>query len=66
MQTVKDLEGWEKWLDGKGVRRSKVLKGVKGWVLCCEDPDGKIVKFYTEESHEWTSQPDEGRLLVSG
>ena len=55
-----DLEEWGRWLDSKGVAHSKILTGVKGWVMSVEDPDGKFVKLYTEEEHEWSSHPDEG------
>ncbi|KAF4987814.1 hypothetical protein FGRMN_10130 [Fusarium graminum] len=41
--TRADLEEWRVWLDVNGVPRSKVLVGVKGWVMACEDPDGRIV-----------------------
>lgn len=28
---------------------------MKGWVMAAEDPDGKIVRLYTTEEHEWTT-----------
>ena len=55
----KDLDDWALWLDHCSVKRSKVLTGIKGWVLCCEDPDGRQVRFYCDEEHEWTDFPDE-------
>jgi catechol-2,3-dioxygenase len=57
-RTRQDLEEWASWLDHKSVKRSKVFTGIKGWVLACEDPDGKIVRFYCDEEHEWTDHPD--------
>ncbi|KAK8109862.1 hypothetical protein PG999_007999 [Apiospora kogelbergensis] len=59
VSTRADLDDWSRWLDQKGVEHSRVLKGVKGWVLCARDPDGKIVRLYTEEEHEW-GLPEEG------
>lgn len=57
--TRKDLEEWTKWFDANGVKHSKILTGIKGWVMGCEDPDGKVVRLYVEdEEHEWTDHPD--------
>ena len=60
-----DLEAWAKWLDGKGVKRSKILTGVQGWLLAAEDPDRKHVRLYTLESHEWTDTPDQDAYWLS-
>jgi catechol 2,3-dioxygenase-like lactoylglutathione lyase family enzyme len=57
-ERMSDLDVWAAWLDGLGVRRSPVFMGVKGWVLACEDVDGKIVRIYCNEEHEWTDHPD--------
>ena len=54
-----NLDEWAGWLDHCGVKRSRVLMGIKGWVLCCEDPDGRMVRMYCEEEHEWTDNPDQ-------
>jgi hypothetical protein len=54
----KELGDWGRWFDSKGVKRSKVFMGIKGWVIGCEDPDGKIVRLYCDEEHEWTDHPD--------
>ena len=37
--------------------------GIKGWVMACEDPDGRIVRLYCEEEEEreWTDQSDQAR-----
>ena len=33
--------------------------GIKGWVMGCEDPDGRIGRLSVEdEEHEWTDHPD--------
>lgn len=57
--TRADLEEWARWLDTNNVKRSKIFVGIKGWVMACEDPDGKIVRLYVEdEDHEWTDHPD--------
>jgi catechol 2,3-dioxygenase-like lactoylglutathione lyase family enzyme len=57
--TRKDLEQWIDWFDLNGVKHSRILTGIKGWVVGCEDPDGRIVRLYVEdEEHEWTDHPD--------
>lgn len=57
--TRKDLEEWAAWFDLHGVVHSKIFTGIKGWVMGCEDPDGRIVRIYVEdEEHEWTDHPD--------
>ena len=57
--TRKDLEVWQEWLDANNVTRSRIFTGIKGWVMACEDPDGRIVRLYVEdEEHEWTDHPD--------
>jgi catechol 2,3-dioxygenase-like lactoylglutathione lyase family enzyme len=54
-----DLDEWAKWLDQGGIRHSKVIKAIKSWVMCAEDPDGRIVRLYVvDEEHEWTDHPD--------
>ena len=59
VSTRKDLEGWGRWFDENGVKRSQVLRGIKSWVMVAEDPDGKFVRLYvTDEEHEW-AEPDE-------
>lgn len=56
----KDLEKWGEWLDAHEVRRSRIFIGVKGWVMGCEDPDGRIVRLYVDdEEHGLTDHPDE-------
>lgn len=58
--TKKDLEAWAEWLESKGVEHSPILTGIKGWVMGCEDPDGRIVRLYVEnEEHDWTDHPDQ-------
>lgn len=53
-----ELEEWAAWFDAHGVKRSRVLKGFLGWTLCFEDPERRILRFYTRESHEWTTEVD--------
>ena len=58
--TRKDLEEWAAWFDANSVKRSRIFTGIKGWVMGCEDPDGRVVRLYVEEEdHEWTDHPDE-------
>ncbi|MCJ1394270.1 hypothetical protein MMC18_007148 [Xylographa bjoerkii] len=54
-----DLEEWASWFDKHNVKHSTIFTGVKGWVMGAEDPDGKIIRLYTEEEHRWSSHPDE-------
>jgi hypothetical protein len=57
--TRQDLEEWGRWFDAHGVPHSRIFTGVKGWVMACEDPDGRIVRLYVQdEEHEWTDHPD--------
>ena len=50
----KNLEVWKTWFEATEVQCSKVFTAIKGWVLCALDPDGKIVRVYCDEEHEWT------------
>ncbi|KAF7973458.1 hypothetical protein HWV62_15044 [Athelia sp. TMB] len=59
VDTRSDLEDWARWLGARGVTHSRVFTGIKGWVLGAEDPDGKIVRIYCNEEHEWTDHPDQ-------
>ena len=60
-----DLEEWGVWFDAHGVKRSKIFTGIKGWVMGCEDPDGRIVRLYVDnEEHEWTDHPDEDEFWL--
>ncbi|KAF9077910.1 Glyoxalase/Bleomycin resistance protein/Dihydroxybiphenyl dioxygenase [Rhodocollybia butyracea] len=58
VETRNDLEKWREWLCSKGIECSKVLKGVTGWVLVAEDPDGAMVRWYCKESHDWDVNVD--------
>lgn len=53
-----DLEQWGEYFEGVNVKHSRVFTGVKGWVLCAEDPDGRVLRFYTLEEHEMTTDVD--------
>jgi catechol 2,3-dioxygenase-like lactoylglutathione lyase family enzyme len=57
-ETRQDLEDWGEWFEKCGIKHSKVFTGIKGWVIAAEDPDGKIVRLYCNEEHEWTDHPD--------
>jgi len=54
-----DLEKWMQWLDSKGVGRSGILKGAVGWLLVFEDPDGRFIRLYTQDTHELTTEVDQ-------
>lgn len=56
VETRADLESWKAWFEMKGVKCSRVFRGLKGWVSCALDPDGKIVRLYCNEEHEWDSK----------
>ncbi|KIX95740.1 uncharacterized protein Z520_08448 [Fonsecaea multimorphosa CBS 102226] len=65
--TRADLEEWAKWLDANSVPRSKILTGIKGWLMACEDPDGRHVRLYVDdEEHEWTDHPDYDEKWLHG
>lgn len=66
VQGPADLESWAQWLDTKGVKRSRVFTGVQGWLLACEDPDGRHIRLYTVEEHEWTVHPDKDDYWLGG
>ncbi|KAI0128267.1 hypothetical protein BJ170DRAFT_682063 [Xylariales sp. AK1849] len=62
---LKDLEAWVNWFDAKGVKHSKVLRGVLGWTLVAEDPDGKFIKIYTtKETHDWNVGVDQSTTFL--
>jgi hypothetical protein len=55
----KDLEEWERWLDFWKVKHSRILVGIKSWVMAFEYPDGKFVRlFVQDDEHELTDHPD--------
>jgi catechol 2,3-dioxygenase-like lactoylglutathione lyase family enzyme len=60
VETRRDLEAWREWLVANSVECSRVLKGMKGWVLVAEDPDGAMVRWYCKETHEWDEHVDVG------
>ena len=55
VKTKKDLDEWKTCLESQGVTCSPVFTGLQAWVLCVLDPDGKIVRLYCDETHEWTT-----------
>lgn len=56
VRTRADLEAWKGWFESNGVKCSRVFRGLKGWVSCALDPDGKIVRLYCDEEHEWDTE----------
>lgn len=56
--TKTDLDKWAAWLDEKKARHSKVIRGVVGWVLVADDPDGRRIRLYTLEQHEWDGKEE--------
>ena len=65
--TRDDLQRWAAWLDANDVKHSRIFTGIKGWVLGCEDPDGRIMRLYVEnEEHEWTDHPDQDDYWLGG
>lgn len=45
------LHSWTNHLDQLGVEHSGVLRGIIGWVLVFQDPDGTAIRLYTDELH---------------
>jgi catechol 2,3-dioxygenase-like lactoylglutathione lyase family enzyme len=46
-----DLLRWDAHLTSFDVAHSPVLTGLIGWLLVMEDPDGRRIRFYTQERH---------------
>jgi len=46
-----DLEAWRAHFDALGLEHSPILTGFVGWLLVVEDPDGRRLRFYTNETH---------------
>jgi glyoxylase I family protein len=61
-----EMEQWAAWLDECRVKRSKVLTGFIGWTLCFEDPEKRIIRFYTKEEHRWTTDVDKDDYWLGG
>ncbi|KAF7297445.1 40S ribosomal protein S30 [Mycena indigotica] len=58
VETRADLEDQKTYLEAKNVDCSRVLRGVVGWVLVAEDPDGQMVRWYCKEEHEFDQNVD--------
>lgn len=58
VKTKVELERAREWFEANGVKCSRVFTGLKGWVFGALDPDGKIVRVYCEEEHQWTTDVD--------
>lgn len=52
VDTVEDLERWQRHLDAQGVPNSGVLRGIIGWLLVFNDPDGLSLRLYSHQTHE--------------
>jgi catechol 2,3-dioxygenase-like lactoylglutathione lyase family enzyme len=53
--THQDLLDWHDFLKARGIPHSPVFTGAVGWLLVVEDPDGRRIRFYTLETHPWTT-----------
>jgi hypothetical protein len=53
-----DLDEWVRFFESQNVQCSRIFTGLKGWVACALDPDGKIVRIHCQEEHEWTTNFD--------
>ncbi len=51
VQGVADLDAWAAHLDSLGIEHSPVLAGMIGWLLVVRDPDGRVLRFYTLDTH---------------
>lgn len=68
VETLADLEAWEKYLEEISEPNSGVLRGLVGWYLVFRDPDGLSLRIFTREHHDidhtlidspWTAYPAE-------
>lgn len=53
------LSEWIAHFEGSGVPHSPVLTAMVGWLVVCEDPDGRRVRFYTRETHGPEAPPSQ-------
>ena len=56
VRTHRELLDWRDHLETAGVHHSPVFTGVLGWLLAAEDPDGRHLRFYTLETHPFTTE----------
>lgn len=56
VETHDELVAWHDYLEARGIPHSPVFTGVIGWLLAAEDPDGRHLRFYTLETHSFTSE----------
>ena len=40
-----------------GSSTARFFSGIKGYVMGAGDPDGKIMRIYADEDHDWTGYP---------
>jgi catechol 2,3-dioxygenase-like lactoylglutathione lyase family enzyme len=45
------LAAWIAHFETCGVPHSPILTAMVGWLVACEDPDGRRIRFYTRETH---------------
>lgn len=48
---VADLEKWKAHFQAKGLLHSPILVGLVGWLVAVEDPDGRRIRLYTNQTH---------------
>lgn len=60
VRSKESLEIWKNWLEQNGLQCSPVhaFQSLRGWVLTTVDPDGRIVRIYSDEKHEHTGDAD--------
>jgi catechol 2,3-dioxygenase-like lactoylglutathione lyase family enzyme len=51
IETRDDLRAWTGHLESLGIEHSGELRGLVGWLLAFNDPDGLSIRIYTNESH---------------
>ncbi|KAJ7601896.1 hypothetical protein DFH06DRAFT_1351889 [Mycena polygramma] len=61
VETHADLESCRVWFVECEVPCSRILRGFLAWVLVAEDPDGAMVRWYCNETHEWDPKVDVGK-----
>jgi catechol 2,3-dioxygenase-like lactoylglutathione lyase family enzyme len=64
VKTRDDLQAWHDWLEAAGVKHSPVFTGAMGWVMAMEDPDGRRIRFYTVETHAFTTDVSSDRYWL--
>ncbi|MCJ2135585.1 VOC family protein [Methylobacterium sp. J-026] len=60
------LDGWIAHLDTAGIAHSPVLIAIQAWLIVFADPDGRRLRFYTQETHGLELPPDDGSPWLTG